>query len=1089
MIKKFWTLMVLTLCIGTSAFAMFTDSRNSNVTLDIQGCTDFNACNYDADATEDDGSCTYASLYYADADGDGFGDASNSTEDCSQPVGYVSDDTDCNDNEAAISPAATEVCNEWDDNCDGEVDEYVVLTFYADLDMDGFGDLNSTTYACSVPADYVVNSDDCDDASVTYLDADGDGEGSMDVAACGVYNSLDCDDNNASANSLATEICGDDIDQDCSGSDLACPISGCMDVAACNFNALASLDDASCAYPTAFYADVDGDGFGDNNNVLSACSVPVGYVDNDVDCNDNEIWFLDADGDGFGGELFDGCGVTNNADCNDLDALISPNATEICNELDDNCDGESDEFVLVEFYADLDEDGFGDANNTIFGCSAPIGFVANAEDCDDGMVTYLDADQDGVGTGAPEACGVSLYNNDCDDNNAELFPGNTESCNGLDDNCDEIIDEGALSTLYADLDGDNFGDANNSMEGCLSLNPGYVLDATDCNDNAFTYADQDGDGWGAGAPIACGTSASNEDCDDENAALYPTAAEFCNGIDDNCNSQVDEGVLTTFFWDGDADGFGAADSTIQACTLVTGFVENADDCDDTQLTYADMDADGFGAGEAIACGTSTNNLDCDDNNNAIFPNNPEVCNSIDDNCDGEVDEFVLNTYYADADGDGFGDANATTFACVQEPGYVSNMDDCDDAQVTYTDVDNDGFGTGDAIACGTALNYTDCDDNNAGVSPSAIEVCNDIDDNCNIEVDEFVLITFYADNDADGYGDVSVTAYACSAPLGFVSNGDDCDDTQILYEDVDGDGYGNNNVVACGVVTNSDCNDANDAINPGLTEVCGNAVDENCDGNINENCPVDMDGDGFDNIVDCDDANPAINPDAQEVCNNLDDNCNTAVDENLMYTIYFYDQDFDNYGSSVYDTLCYNPGIGYTTQVEDCNDDDANINPGMTEVFNYIDDNCNGIVDDNFVDTDNDGIENGVDTDDDNDGLLDEIEDDFNGDGITGDDCDGDGVPNVLDADDCEIFIPEGFSPNSDGVNDAFQLQQLPYGAVVDIEIYNRWGGLVFESDNYQNDWTGVNIDGNDLPAGSYIYVIRIANKSLEYTNNLTLWR
>jgi gliding motility-associated-like protein len=250
-----------------------------------------------------------------------------------------------------------------------------------------------------------------------------------------------------------------------------------------------------------------------------------------------------------------------------------------------------------------------------------------------------------------------------------------------------------------------------------------------------------------------------------------------------------------------------------------------------------------------------------------------------------------------------------------------------------------------------------------------------------------------------------------------------------------------------------------------------------------------MDGDGFDNIADCDDSNPNINPDAVESCNGIDDNCNTAVDENLMYTIYFYDQDYDSYGAGVYDTLCYNPGNGYTTQLEDCNDDDANINPGMTEVFNYIDDNCNGIVDDNFVDTDNDGIENGVDTDDDNDGLLDEIENDFNGDGITGDDCDGDGIPNVFDADDCEIFIPEGFSPNEDGVNDFFQLQQLPYGSVVDLEVYNRWGGLVYESDNYLNDWNGTNIDGNDLPAGSYIYVVRIANKSLEYTNNLTLWR
>ncbi len=1055
----------------------------------VSGCTFMAACNFDNTASVDDGSCTNPSVFFADADGDEFGDASLLLTGCTQPAGYVADATDCDDNDASVNPASTELCNYIDDNCDGEIDEYVVSTFYADMDMDGFGDLNSAVFDCQTPTDYVTNSDDCDDAMVTYLDTDGDGNGGLTLDACGVDSNTDCDDDNNSIYSGANEICGDGIDQDCSGSDLNCPVPGCMDNLACNFNELADVTDASCIYPTDFYLDADADGFGDNNNVTSACSQPAGYVTNDFDCNDSELLYLDADGDGFGSETFAACGVSNLDDCNDGNALVFPGAAEVCNESDDNCDGEADEFVLTEFYADLDDDGFGDANNTTFACSSPVGFVTNADDCDDSMVTYADADQDGVGFGSMEACGVSLYNNDCDDNNMNLFPGNAEVCNGVDDNCDAVADEGALSTLYADVDGDGFGDANSSIEGCLSLNPGFVLDNTDCNDNAITYNDNDGDGWGSGEALACGNSASNEDCDDANAALFPTQAEVCNGIDDNCNGQSDEGVLLTFYYDGDADGFGNVDSTELACAPSTGFVSNSDDCNDAQVSYADADGDGFGTGEAIACGIASNNTDCDDNNNGIFPSQLETCNSIDDNCDGEVDEFVLNTYYADADADGFGDANTTSFSCAPAFGFVSNSDDCDDSQVTYNDLDGDGFGAGDAIACGTTNNNLDCDDANNAISPDVAEVCNDIDDNCNFEVDEFVLNTYYADTDADGFGDVSVTAYACAAPAGFVDNGEDCDDSQLLYEDVDGDGYGNTNVIACGVVNNLDCNDDVAAVNPGLTEVCGNAVDENCDGNINENCPVDIDGDGFDNIADCDDTNPGINPDAAETCNGIDDNCNTAVDENLMYTIYFYDQDFDNYGSGVYDTLCYNPGIGYTTQLQDCNDDDANINPGMTEVFNYIDDNCNGVIDDDFVDTDNDGIENGIDTDDDNDGLLDEIEDDFNGDGLTGDDCDGDGIPNVLDADDCEIFIPEGFSPNSDGVNDFFQLQQLPYGSVVDLEVYNRWGGLVYQSDNYLNDWNGTNIDGNDLPAGSYIYVVRIANKSLEYTNNLTLWR
>lgn len=1082
-------LMLLSLFSGIAAHATLNLSAHPLNSQVIQGCTDITACNYNADATEDDGSCTYASVYYADTDGDGFGDANVTVEDCIQPVGYVLDNSDCDDADASVSPSGTETCNNIDDNCDGEIDEFVLLTFYADADFDGFGDINNAVFACSAPADYVANADDCDDAMVTYVDADGDGEGGLDWTACGVYNGVDCNDADAAINGSAQEICGDGIDQDCSGADLICPIPGCTDNLACNFLADATLDDGTCTYPTDFFADVDGDGFGDNNNVINACSVPVGYVSNDTDCNDNEISYLDADGDGYGSEIWDACGVTNSLDCNDQDALISPSGIEVCNEIDDDCDLEIDEFVWIEFYADADADGFGDANNTTFACSAPAGFVSNAEDCDDALVTYFDNDQDGVGTGIAEACGTSIYNTDCDDNNAELFPGNPEICNGIDDNCDLISDEGATSVLYLDNDGDGFGNAAVAIDACPSLSPGYVLDDTDCDDNTITYNDADADGWGTGDAIACGNSGSNEDCDDSNGAIYPTAAELCNGLDDNCNLEVDEFVLNTYYADVDVDGFGDANATIFACDLVAGYVTNAEDCDDSQITYLDADGDGFGVGDAMACGTSSNNTDCDDTQSTVYPGNTEICNQIDDNCNVEIDEFVLNTYYADADGDGFGDANATAYACDLVTGFVSNADDCDDSQITYSDADADGYGAGDAIACGTSTWNTDCDDSNAGISPGTPEICNGLDDNCNIEVDEFVLNTYYADSDSDGFGDVAVTTYACTQPAGYVTNGDDCDDTQLLYEDVDGDGFGNTNSVACGVNNNADCNDNVDTINPGLNEVCGNAVDENCDGNINENCPVDMDGDGFDNLADCDDSNPSINPDAQETCNYLDDNCNTAVDENLLYTIYFFDQDFDNYGLGVYDTLCYNPGTGYTTQLEDCNDDDANINPGMVEVFNYIDDNCNGIIDDDFVDTDDDGIENGTDTDDDNDGLLDVIEDDFNGDGITGDDCDADGIPNTLDADDCEVFIPEGFSPNGDGVNDLFELQQLPYAAVVDLEVYNRWGGLVYESDNYKNDWNGTNIDGQDLPAGAYIYVVRIANKSLEYTKNLTIWR
>ena len=95
--------------------------------------------------------------YYMDADADGFGDLTIETLDCVAPTGYVSDTSDCSDLNAMISPAGIEVCNEVDDDCDNEIDEFVQTEFYADGDGDGFGDINTTTYACTVPVGYVMN--------------------------------------------------------------------------------------------------------------------------------------------------------------------------------------------------------------------------------------------------------------------------------------------------------------------------------------------------------------------------------------------------------------------------------------------------------------------------------------------------------------------------------------------------------------------------------------------------------------------------------------------------------------------------------------------------------------------------------------------------------------------------------------------------------------------------------------------------------------------------------------------------------------------------------------------------------------------
>lgn len=156
----------------------------------------------------------------------------------------------------------------------------------------------------------------------------------------------------------------------------------------------------------------------------------------------------------------------------------------------------------------------------------------------------------------------------------------------------------------------------------------------------------------------------------------------------------------------------------------------------------------------------------------------EICNGIDDDGDGEIDEgFERTVWYLDADGDGYGDPNVTIMACAQPAGYVSNNGDCDDKD--------------------------------SNTHPGAPEICDYKDNNCNGIINEGLGIIAYRDFDGDGYGNAEITYRSCNptVPEGYVSNKDDCND-----------------------------NDA--TIHPGAREICGDGKDNNCDGQIDESCNV-----------------------------------------------------------------------------------------------------------------------------------------------------------------------------------------------------------------------------------------------------------
>jgi hypothetical protein len=266
------------------------------------------------------------------------------------------------------------------------------------------------------------------------------------------------------------------------------------------------------------------------------------------------------------------------------------------------------------------------------------------------------------------------------------------------------------------------------------------------------------------------------------------------------------------------------------------------------------------------------------------PATPEVCNELDDNCNGEIDEFVVLSFYADNDGDGYGSANSVAFGCTPPVGYVSNLDDCDDQHVTYFDVDMDGFGSGAMVACGDIVPFGDCNPDDANVYPGAIEFCNEIDDNCDGTADEGLLNAYYADVDGDGFGAMLTMTMACQAPLGYILNGEDCDDSALTYVDVDGDGFGIGAAVACGNSFNAD----------------------DCDDNVWLFADGDNDGHGAGDPVpcfgvvlsdDCNDGDALINPTEMEICDGIDQNCDNSVDEGLSFTDYFIDLDGDAFGS------------------------------------------------------------------------------------------------------------------------------------------------------------------------------------------------